>query len=160
MIIGLNITFIALLLIVFYQDVKDREVSLMLFLGLLLLGGFLHSQFQLMEVFLLNVIINVAVVSSIVLILFLYTRFVMKKRLFETFGLGDLLFFLILAVSFPIPTFLVVFSCSLLFSFVISMLLKGSMKDKTIPLAGLQALFVLLMITSNLLFEFTNLYRI
>jgi hypothetical protein len=43
---------------------------------------------------------------------------------------------------------------------VISMLLKGSMKDKTIPLAGLQALFVLLMITSNLLFEFTNLYRI
>lgn len=160
MILSLNIAIIGLLLWVFYQDLKERKVTILLLLLLLALGGFLHSQFHMFEIFMIHIGINIAVIGFILLILWLYTRWVMKKRLFEAFGLGDLVFFLILAVSFPIPTFLIVFSSSLVFAFIIFMVLKPSLKEQTIPLAGFQALFVLLMMTSNLIFNFTDLYRV
>lgn len=151
---------IGLLFWVFYQDLKERKVTVFLMLGLLVLGGFLHSQSQLLELFLLHVSINMAVIGCILLILFLYTKWIMKKQLFEAFGLGDLLFFLIVAVSFPIPTFLVVFSSSLVFALIVFIALKPSLKEQTIPLAGFQALFVLLLMTCNLIFNFTDLYRV
>ena len=160
MILSLNIAIIGLLFWVFYQDLKERKVMLFLLLGLLVLGGFLYSQFQLLELFLIHISINMTVVGCILLILFLYTKWVMRRKLFEAFGLGDLLFFLILAVSFPVPTFLIVFSSSLVFSFMVYMVVRPSLKEQTIPLAGFQALFVLLIMTSNLIFNFTDLYRI
>lgn len=160
MILSLNIAMIGLLFWVFYQDLKERKVILYAFLGLLLLGGFLHSQFQLFELFMIHIGINMAVVGCILLILFLYTKWAMKKPLFEAFGMGDLLFFLILSVSFPVPTFLVVFSSSLIFALILFLALKRSLKEPTIPLAGFQALFVLLLMTSNLIFNFTDLYRV
>ncbi|MFY0602964.1 MAG: general secretion pathway protein [Flavobacteriaceae bacterium] len=160
MIISLNITIILLLFLTFYQDMKERKVMLIVLVALFILSGFLHSQFYILEIFLLNVLLNITIVSLVLFILFLYTRFVLHKKLFEAFGLGDAIFFLILSISFPIPTFLVIFSSSLLFAFILSIGLKKSMKDKTIPLAGFQALFVLLILLSNLLFNFTNLYQI
>lgn len=160
MIAFLNIAIITLLLWVFYQDLKERKVLLISLLSLLVLGGALHSSYQFLELFLLQIAINVGVVGMVIAILWFYTRVVMKKRLFDAFGLGDLLFFLILAVSFPTPTFLVVFSCSLLFSFLIFLILKPSLKNQTIPLAGFQALFVVLLLVSNLMFNFIDLYRI
>jgi len=160
MIVSLNIAIIGLLLWVFYQDLKERKVTIFLLLILFALGGFLHSQFHMFEIFLMHISINLAVIGCILLILLLYTRWIMKKRLFEAFGLGDLLFFLVLAVSFPVPTFLIVFSSSLVFAFIVFMVLKPSLKDQTIPLAGFQALFVLMMMMSNLIFNFTDLYRV
>jgi phosphatidylserine synthase len=160
MITGLNITIVLLYLWVFYQDLKERKVMLILLIALAALSGFLHSQYSLFEVFLLNILVNAAVVSAVVFVLLLYARFVLHKKLFDVFGLGDLVFFLILAVSFPIPSFLVIFSCSLLFAFIVSILLKASMKEKTVPLAGFQALFVAILMVSNMLFNFIDLYRI
>jgi hypothetical protein len=160
MILSLNIAIIVLLLGVFYQDVKERQVTTMLLGVLFVLAGFLHSRFHLFEIFMLNIMINFAVVGIIVLILLLYTRVVLKKQLFKAFGLGDLVFFLIMAVGFPTPTFLVVFSSSLCFAFITSMVLKKSMKEPTVPLAGFQALFMVLLMTSNFAFNFIELYRI
>ena len=160
MITSLNITIVLLHLWVFYQDLKERKVMLILLIVLAALSGFLHSQYSLFEVFLLNILVNIAVVSVVVFVLLLYTRFVLHKKLFDAFGPGDLIFFLILAVSFPIPSFLVIFSCSLLFAFIVSILLKASMKEKTVPLAGLQSLFVATLMMSNMLFNFIDLYRI
>lgn len=160
MTVGIQITIIGLLLLVFYQDIKERKVTLVLLLLLLGLTGFLHSRFHLFEVFLLNILINIAIISIVVLILLLYSRFLLKKKLFEAIGPGDILFFLVLAVSFPIPSFLIIFSCSLLFALALSIVWKLKAKNKTIPLAGLQALFVSLMMICNLGFNFIDLYRI
>lgn len=160
MIVFLNIAIIALLLWIFYQDIKERKVLLISMITLLFVGGLLHSQYQFFELFLLQIGINIGVVGVVLMLLWLYTHFVMRKRLFEAFGLGDLLFFIIIAVSFPTPTFLVVFCCSLLFSLVLFIALKTSLKENTIPLAGFQALFIVLLLVSNLLFNFVDLYRI
>lgn len=85
---------------------------------------------------------------------------ILKKALKNTFGLGDFLFFIILAIGFPTATFLVLFSFSLLFSMLLFFLLKHQLKHKTVPLAGLQALFICLVFIANWFFNFSNLYII
>lgn len=157
MIVTLNILMILLLLWIFYEDLKQRQITLIVILALILLGGFLNYQKQILELFLIHSIINILVVLMVVGILWVYSKLKLKTGLFDVFGSGDLLFFLFLAVSFPITTFLVIFSSSLIFSLLVSIAIKKSMK-KWIPLAGLQALFLSVVVGVNLVFGIVNLY--
>jgi hypothetical protein len=159
MMMALNILMIFLLLWIFYQDMKERQVTLVLLLLLTLVGGFLNYQKQILEIFLISSILNTMVILMVVLILWMYAKFKLKSELFHVFGTGDLLFFFFLAVSFPITTFLVVFSSSLIFSLLVSIALKKRMK-KWIPLAGLQALFLSLLVGVNQVFQIVNLYAL
>ncbi|WP_348712023.1 hypothetical protein [Tenacibaculum sp. 190524A05c] len=80
--------------------------------------------------------------------------------LFEALGLGDILFFLVFAIGFPVETFLLLFITSLLFSLIIFISLKAKLRHKTVPLAGFQALFLFLILFINLAFDIVNLYTI
>ncbi len=157
MILAGKILLIGLLFYVFYEDVKERKVTLLLLFTLFVLGGLLNSYHHILELFLISTLINLSVISAIIFILFLYSKFKLKAPLFDVFGVGDLLFFVFMAISFPVSTFLVLFSVSLIFSFVISIVFKEKLKN-LIPLAGLQALFLGCVIGVNLLFTITNLY--
>ena len=152
-----NILMIGLLLRVFYEDIKDRKVTFIVLIILLLLGGFIHSQHLNVWVFLLSSLLNLII--TIILVLYVYANFKLKTSLSKVFGLGDALFFIVMAVSFPTATFLVLFATSLLFSFVIAVLFKKTLK-KFIPLAGLQALYIGLTLASNQLFHIINLYAV
>ena len=154
-----NILMIGLLLRVFYEDIKDRKVTFIVLIILLLLGGFIHSQHQNLWVFFLSSLLNLSIVLTIILVLYVYANFKLKTSLSKVFGLGDALFFIVMAVSFPTATFLVLFATSLLFSFVIAVLFKKTLK-KFIPLAGLQALYIGLTLASNQLFHIINLYTV
>jgi hypothetical protein len=154
-----NILRIGLLFFVFYEDLKDRKVTLIVLVILMLLGGFIHSQHQYIWVFLLSSFLNLTIILTIILVLYAYANFKLKTSLSEGFGLGDTLFFIVMAVSFPTATFLVLFATSLLFSFVIAVLFKKRLK-KLIPLAGLQALYVGLTLAINQWFHIINLYAV
>ena len=154
-----NILMIGLLLRVFYEDIKDRKVTFIVLVILLLLGGFIHSQHQNLWVFFLSSLLNLSIVLTIIMVLYVYANFKLKTSLSKVFGLGDALFFIVMAVSFPTATFLVLFATSLLFSFVIAVLFKKTLK-KFIPLAGLQALYIGLALASNQLFHIINLYAV
>ena len=154
-----NILMIGLLLRVFYEDIKDRKVTFIVLVILLLLGGFIHSQHQNLWVFFLSSLLNLSIVLTIILVLYVYANFKLKTSLSKVFGLGDAFFFIVMAVSFPTATFLVLFATSLLFSFVIAVLFKKTLK-KFIPLAGLQALYIGLTLASNQLFHIINLYAV
>ena len=154
-----NILMIGLLLRVFYEDIKDRKVTFIVLVILLLLGGFIHSQHQNLWVFFLSSLLNLSIVLTIILVLYVYANFKLKTSLSKVFGLGDAFFFIVMAVSFPTATFLVLFATSLLFSFVIAVLFKKTLK-KFIPLAGLQALYIGLTLASNQLFHIINLYTV
>ena len=154
-----NILMIGLLLRVFYEDIKDRKVTFIVLVILLLLGGFIHSQHQNLWVFFLSSLLNLSIVLTIILVLYVYANFKLKTSLSKVFGLGDAFFFIVMAVSFPTATFLVLFATSLLFSFVIAVLFKKTLK-KFIPLAGLQALYIGLALASNQLFHIINLYAV
>lgn len=154
-----NILRIGLLFFVFYEDLKDRKVTLIVLVVLMLLGGFIHSQHQYVWVFLLSSLLNLSIILTIILVLYVYANFKLKTSLSVGFGLGDALFFIVMAVSFPTATFLVLFPASLLFSFVIAVFFKKRFK-KLIPLAGLQALYLGLTLVSNQWFHIINLYAV
>ena len=127
--VAMNILMIALLFWIFYEDIKDRKVTLLILLSVSVLGGFLHGKQQLLEVFFLTTLLNLAVVLLVIFVLFVYTKLKLKIALFEAFGLGDLLFFLCMAISFPTASFLVLFSASLIFSFVVSVVFQKQLKN-------------------------------
>jgi hypothetical protein len=158
MILVLKILFIGILLTIFYQDIRERKVTLILILSGIVLGGFLHFQKQATIVFLSNSMVNLIAISLIFSLLWLYTKFKLKKRIQEVFGLGDLLFFCLLAVSLPIISFLVIFVFSLIFSLFVFMLIKSSLKNKTVPLAGLQSIFLAIILVLDIFINTINIY--
>ena len=155
-----KILFISSLLAVFYQDMRERKVYLFLFLLGIFFGSLIYYQYSFIEVFLVNIGINTVIISAVYLILFVYTKIILRKKLLEAIGFGDFLFFILLAVSFPTIAFLLLFSTSLIFSLLLFLILKSSFTVKTIPLAGLQAFFLSLVLILNWFFNFVNMYAI
>ena len=73
-------------------------------------------------------------------------------------GLGDVYFFIALAVGFPTGTFVVLLSASLVFSWAVYQVVKKKLKDPLVPLAGFQALFLFVALALNSCFHISNLY--
>lgn len=159
MMIAINILMLILLFYVFYEDVKDKKVTAIILIALIIVGAILNGMQQIFTVFLISSLINIMVVSFVIFVLFLYSKIKMKIDLFQGFGLGDLLFFLFMAVSFPTLSFLILFSTSLIFSLILSVAFRQKLKE-LVPLAGLQALFLGLVIGANQLFDIINLYAL
>ena len=156
----LEIIFIITLGLLFYQDIKEQKVSIWILLIGIALGGIIHYLHQVQIVFLSNIGANIIFITLIFLVLWGYAKFKLKKKIFEVFGEGDLFFFILLAVSLPILSFLMVFVFSLIFSLLVFILLKSTFKESTVPLAGLQSLFLGLVLIANKLFTSLNLYAL
>lgn len=154
----LNILFILVLLGISYQDFKDRLVSIFLLLSGIILGGWIHFLNQNIWSFFTNISFNLLVIIIVFSILFLYAKYKMKQDVFETFGQGDLLFFLLIAMSFPIVSFLMIFVFSMVFSLLIYIFIKNNLKERTVPLAGLQSVFLVICILANLAVPSVQLY--
>jgi hypothetical protein len=156
--LGLEILFIIILGILFYQDIKERRVSLLLLIIGLMTGGTLNFLSQPNIVFLSNTAINIIFIGLVFGLLWGYAKLKMKKQIFEVFGKGDLFIFLLLAVSLPILSFLMVFIFSILFALIVFLILKSRLKEDTVPLAGLQSLFLLLVLLANRFMDAVNIY--
>lgn len=154
----LKIICICCLLAIIVQDFKERKVYMFLLIALAIVMAqfyYLKSDIQL---YLSNISINLTVLLVLMGILFLYSKYKLKQALNTALGLGDVLFFVVIAISFPIPTFIIVFTYSLLFALLLYLILKPKLLKKSVPLAGLQALFFLFIFSLNWSFQFTNLY--
>lgn len=129
-----------------YQDMRDREVSWLLFpvLGTCLAFTF---AFQVgLTVFLYAILLNLALVTVMVALLWAITKFIFKKTFLDvSFGLGDLLLLYVFALGFPTMTFVYLLVGSLLFSLVAFMVMKLVLQSQTVPLAGLMGLFIIAM---------------
>jgi hypothetical protein len=154
----IELLFILLLGILFYQDIKERKVSVWVLISGILMGSCIHYRYQQPIVFLSNIGINIIFVVLIFVILWGYAKLKLKKNIFDVFGQGDALFFILLAVSLPVLSFLMVFVFSLIFSLVVFILLKNRFTEKTVPLAGLQSLFLGLVLIANQFFSSIDIY--
>lgn len=108
--------------------------------------GLLGALIQLLvfpkEVFFINTIINLVFVAVILFIGGIYMKLIRKKGfLNESIGSGDILFFIFMSFCFPVISFIVLFVFSLLFSLMIHRMMVKESNNKTVPLAGLMALF-------------------
>lgn len=156
----IKIGLLIVLMAICSQDFKERKVYVGLFVLALCMLTVLHiSEVSIIQFF-MAIFINVSIVLMVMAVLLLFSRWVLKTGLENTFGLGDFFFFLIMASAFPTGTFLVVFSSSLIGSLCLYVIVKNKLQDKTVPLAGLQALIVGLLLGFNWMFNFTDLYLI
>ena len=163
MIILLKIILISSLLIIAYQDFKDRYVWWFLFPLMAFSGTSLFFAANEVSLFVANVASNILMVFVLLSVLFLYARYILKKSLTkELLGVADILLFIGFAMSFPTLSFLSFFISALIGSFILGLLFhrkKGS-DSKGIPLAGYLSVFFLLTYTVHWTGWYPNIYRV
>jgi len=138
-----------LLVILAYQDIKSREISWWLLPLILIIH--LISQAKIDHNFWQNTLLNLGFVLLNWTLVSIY--FSMKKKKFVNIidshlGLGDLLFLVVCAFVFSVPNFLFFlclgFSTALLF--YVLYLKRIKRKEESIPLAGVMALLLALIL--------------
>ena len=134
----LEVLIILLLTVIFYEDIKYREVNLYLFIVTFIL--FIAKAF-LCHAMVLQIIFNYSFIGFLLLNVFLFTKIKTGsfKALDKTFGKGDLFLWIILAMGFSFFNYVVFLIASLIFSLLAFPFIRK--KNASIPLAGLQALF-------------------
>lgn len=156
--IALHSILIVGLISITVQDFKQRSVYAFLFLLTGIIVGYFHWLKVPSLIFWMTLLINLSSVVFLLGVLKLYATFKLQMNFKDTFGLGDALFFLVLAIGFPTATFLVLFSFSTLFSLVLFLFLKRRLNASTVPLAGMQALFLSCVWMLSIVLPTVNLY--
>ena len=126
---------------IFIQDIKERKVYWFLFPIVGLCAGVLFYQNTFPQLFYRTLFLNVLFIFLLIAIVFFYSKFKLKTKLSNTFGLGDGLLFLALTFSFSSISFIFLFVFGLIFSLTLHLLLKKNSKHQTVPLAGHLSLF-------------------
>jgi len=147
-------------LFVFFQDIKERQVYWFLFPIIGLCCGVLLYKKQIPEIVLYTVTTNVLFVVSLLVIVFMYSKFKLKTAFKNTFGLGDVLFFFAIAFSFSSISFIILFVFALIFSLVLHLFLKRKSTYKTVPLAGYMSLFFACIYVTHWLGFINTIYSI
>ena len=161
MIVLLKIALGFCLLSIFVQDIKERRVYVFLYLTCGFIMSYLHFTHTVSSSqYIVSIGLNLFVLAIIMIVLTLYSRWKLKKPLKETFGSGDFLFFVVVALGFSTTSFLVLFSFSLLFTGITYRLMMPKLVCATVPLAGLQALFFCVLFVSNWMFSYLDFYKI
>ena len=160
MITFLNVLALSNFLAITYQDIRERQIYVVLLLSLALLLASIHYvMWGNWYLFTLNVALNLILVCGIISLLYLVTKWLLKKPFLDhAFGTGDLLLFLALALAHPTFTFVILLVGALLFALLISLVLKRT--DKEIPLAGYMCLFYTLVWGLAWLPGFPSLYTL
>ncbi len=154
---------ILLLLTFFYillEDYRERQVYWFIFLIVGLLCSFLYYTNTIKELFAVTVLMNLIFICVQFLVVFLYSKFKLKVKFNEAFGVGDVLFFIAMAFTFSTISFLVVFIFSLIFSISLHLVLNKKSKFSTVPLAGYMSLFFAITYIAQWAGILTNLYII
>lgn len=157
--IAIKVTLIFSLIGICYQDHKYRAVWWFIFPIFFFTAGFLFFS-HIENLYFLNIGFNLLILSTILSISYVYALYKMKvKFLNGAFGIGDLFFFLGVAVAFPTITFVILFVFSLFFSLLLHFILSKT-RQETVPLAGYASLFFIFIYLSDWLGFCENLYII
>lgn len=129
-------------IIILCQDTRERMVYWFLYplIGIL---AFLNQSYDSNYIIAgANSLLNLSLISIIIFVIYLYSRFFIKKGFIDkTIGIGDLLLFIFLCFTFSSISFIILFSFSLIFSLLLHLYFKNKVSDKTVPLAGYISLF-------------------
>lgn len=153
--LALIISILGILLFVFYQDVKYRQIHIVLPI-LIFLNSFYFltkKNFINHQILLYNVTFVILTISLLVIYMSIKNKSFLNPFT-HYFGLGDLMFFIAITPLFITYNYILYFIFSMVFSAVLQSLFNKVMNAKTVPLAGFSALFLILIITKDLIFSF------
>jgi len=138
------------LLVIVYQDFKERSVHLFSFT--LLLGSILWIKRLEFDLFQLGLSLCFLLVNLIVVFIYLRLRSRIDKpsQVWQYLGIGDVVFWLLIAFLIPFPVFLLFFFTGLIFSALFTLVFLKP--DQSVPLAGLQALWLFCWIVIDMIF--------
>ena len=144
------------LLLMVWQDWKYRRIHVLL--PVLLFGLMV---FQTWEIFNYKTLaFNIVFFCLIFAFLVLYMSIKAKRFLnpFEHyFGLGDVMFYLAVTPFFMLREYAIYFIASMVFAIIMQTLFAKKTKEETVPLAGFSSLLLVMIIASDLLFNFPKL---
>lgn len=142
---------------VLYQDFKSRLVYWFLYPIIGVLAFAIQLQNLPVSIALTNLGFNLLFVVLILLVSTLYIKF-RNLDFKNTIGIGDILFFLFIAGTFSIVSFLVLFVFSLVFSLILHIVLNNKKEQVTVPLAGYMSLFFGVVYAASFCFNNAFLY--
>lgn len=146
-----------LLVTIFLQDLKSRQIHVTIPVGLFIASGYLY-----IDMFGFNlkmILFNIGFFLITFLGLTTYMSFKHKTLLNpfkHYFGLGDLIYFLSITPMFVLHNYIVFFIFSMVFSMVLFLVFRRNLKEPTVPLAGFSALLLLLVLAHDCLLDGTN----
>jgi hypothetical protein len=160
----MEFVFVIWLAFIIYQDFKYKSITWLLFPLGLAIALVLGLQNTLPLSLIKNTAINYLFLTVQIFLVACYFLFIRKNKISELkkyFGLGDMLFFLIIGIFIsPINFifFLIVSFFAITLGYSVYFLIKGKIEQKKqIPLAGLMSVFFLLLILSDQVFSI-NIY--
>ena len=136
----LKLILIFLLFTILYQDCKERLVYWFLYPMVGVLALAIQYFILPFNSILLNISTNLILILFLLLVCYMYTK-LRKIEFANSFGLGDVLFFIFISFTFSTISFFVLFIFSLFFSLLLHLFLSQKDREKTVPLAGYMSLF-------------------
>ena len=155
-----KVLFILLLLFITFQDFRYKAVSWILFpIGFITAGIITYVEIPFSDL-LFNSLINSLFIAfqMAVILVFSWIKFKQVKNIFsQIFGLGDLLFLIMICPLFSPVNFVFFYILSLAFSLCLYLILKYFKLyiDSKIPLAGFQSFFLAILLLSNFFITFS-----
>jgi hypothetical protein len=149
----------AVLLLVFFQDLKSRTIHLALPIAIFLLSLFINylsldMSFDVISYNVVFILINVIGLS----IYFSFKNKVLVNPIDTYIGLGDIIFFLALTPLLHFKPFILFFVIGLFFSLLIHFVFLLFKPVQTIPLAGYLSLFLIINIAAKSFFKINMLF--
>lgn len=152
MIIALILLFISLGAI-FWQDNKMRHIHVLLPIVVFSCAYFMVESMPTNHIVILS---NLIFLLITFVTLITYMSFKNKKYInpFKNyFGLGDLLFYIAISPLFLLKNYIVFFVFSMLFAIGVQYFFKKHISQDSVPLAGLSAVLMILIILNDALFS-------
>lgn len=149
---------IFLLLFVFYQDVKYRQIHIFLPILIFSLSCIIQKK---NTVFSIKLILLNCCFLILTLVLLTAYMSIKNKQILNPFrhyfGLGDFLFFISISPLFVTYNYILGFIFSMVFSIFLQLIFVKLMRIKTVPLAGFSALFLAFIIIKDLFLEYNKI---
>ena len=155
-----KILLLVILLFIIYQDFRFQAVSWIFFLIGFVFTITLSVKVNSLSDLFFNLSINALFVLFQISIIYLFSWIKYKERrnIFKSvFGFGDLLFLIMIIPLFSPLNFIVFFIASIIFSLLVYSIINRLRiyKKQRVPLAGLQSLFLSIVIISQIFIKFS-----
>lgn len=146
------------LILIFIQDLKFRMIHILLPLSIFCIA--IYNYYFLNKMRLNIVLINTFFFIGTMVILLLYM--VIKNKQFlnpfqNYFGFGDFLFYLSITPLFALKNYILYFIFSMVFAIIIQKTFTKKINQENVPLAGLSALFLALILIFDFVSDFQKI---
>jgi hypothetical protein len=138
--------------IIFWQDNKIRQIHFLLPFVVFFSAYILVNNITSIHSIILNNLIFLVITFSVLIIYMSIKNKKFSNPFKNYFGLGDLLFYVAISPIFLLKNYITFFVLSMIFAISVQYFFKKHIKQDSVPLAGLSAFFLIIIIVKDIFF--------